>query len=316
MSEQVQKYSAPIIILVIILILWEGLVAIFQVKQFLLPRPSVIISNLVKVIVLDADTTMQDTSEIEAELKVGQLITTIPENTPQEVLESVLSVKIFQFSLVGKTILFVRGNNLSPIIQAGLFTLKEALGGFAVGCSLGILVALVTARWTATREALMPFAIAVNSMPIIAFAPIMNNWFGLDNPVSKMAIVAIMTFFPMMINSLRGLTLVDARSLELMRSYAAGNLEILLKLRIPNSLPYLFNGFKVSAAISMIGAIVGEYFGGPRIALGVFITQEAALFRFSSAWAAIIIACIMGISLYVIIVLAERLAMPCQLSFR
>jgi NitT/TauT family transport system permease protein len=316
MSEQVQKYSAPIIILVIILILWEGLVAIFQVKQFLLPRPSVIISNLVKVIVLDADTTMQDTSEIEAELKVGQLITTIPENTPQEVLESVLSVKIFQFSLVGKTILFVRGNNLSPIIQAGLFTLKEALGGFAVGCSLGILVALVTARWTATREALMPFAIAVNSMPIIAFAPIMNNWFGLDNPVSKMAIVAIMTFFPMMINSLRGLTLVDARSLELMRSYAAGNLEILLKLRIPNSLPYLFNGFKVSAAISMIGAIVGEYFGGPRIALGVFITQEAALFRFSSAWAAIIIACIMGISLYVIIVLAERLAMPWHVSFR
>jgi NitT/TauT family transport system permease protein len=131
-----------------------------------------------------------------------------------------------------------------------------------------------------------------------------------------MAIVAIMTFFPMMINSLRGLTLVDARSLELMRSYAAGNLEILLKLRIPNSLPYLFNGFKVSAAISMIGAIVGEYFGGPRIALGVFITQEAALFRFSSAWAAIIIACIMGISLYVIIVLAERLAMPWHVSFR
>lgn len=316
MSERLQKYSAPIIILVAILILWEGLVAIFQVKEFLLPRPSVIVSNLVRVIVLNADTTALDVSEIKTELRTDQFITTIPQNTPQEVLDPVLSARIFRFSLGSRTILFVRGNNLNPIVQAGLFTLKEALGGFAIGCSLGILVALATAHWTATREALMPFAIAVNSMPIIAFAPIMNNWFGLDNPVSKMAIVAVMTFFPMMINTLRGLTLVDAQSLELMRSYAAGNLEILLKLRIPNSLPYLFNGFKVSAAISMIGAIVGEYFGGPRIALGVFITQEAALFRFSSAWAAIIIACMMGISLYVIIIVVERLAMPWHVSFR
>jgi NitT/TauT family transport system permease protein len=162
----------------------------------------------------------------------------------------------------------------------------------------------------------MPFAIAANSTPIIAFAPIMNNWFGLDNPFSKMAIVAIMIFFPMMINTVRGLTSVDPRSLELMRSYAASEFEILFKLRIPNSLPYLFNGFKIAAALSMIGAVVGEYFGGPRIALGVFITQEAALFRFSSAWAAIIVACILGIALYLIILAAERLAMPWHVSFR
>ena len=162
----------------------------------------------------------------------------------------------------------------------------------------------------------MPFAIAANSTPIIAFAPIMNNWFGLDNPFSKMAIVAIMIFFPMMINTVRGLTSVDPRSLELMRSYAASEFEILFKLRIPNCLPYLFNGFKIAAALSMIGAVVGEYFGGPRIALGVFITQEAALFRFSSAWAAIIVACILGIALYLIILVAERLAMPWHVSFR
>lgn len=162
----------------------------------------------------------------------------------------------------------------------------------------------------------MPFAIAANSMPIIAFAPIANNWFGIDSPISKMFIVAIMVFFPVMINTVRGLTQVDLRSLELMRSYAAGEFEIIRKLRIPNALPYVFNGLKVAAALSMIGAVVGEYFGGPRIALGVFITQEAALFRFASAWAAIIIACIMGIALYLIILILERLAMPWHVSFR
>jgi len=119
-----------------------------------------------------------------------------------------------------------------------------------------------------------------------------------------------------MINTVRGLTLVDPRSLELMRSYAANEFEILRKLRLPNALPFIFNGFKIAAALSMIGAIVGEYFGGPRIALGVFISQEAALFRFSSAWAAIIIACIMGIALYIIILIVERIAMPWHVSFR
>ena len=159
----------------------------------------------------------------------------------------------------------------------------------------------------------MPFAIAANSMPIIAFAPIMNNWFGLDSPFSKMAIVAIMIFFHD--DQYRaGSTLVDPRSLEFMRSYAANEFEILFKLRIPSCLPYMFSGFKIAAALSIIGAVVGEYFGGPRIALGVFITQEAALFRFSSAWAAIIVACILGIALYLIILVAERFAMPWHVS--
>ena len=185
-----------------------------------------------------------------------------------------------------------------------------------MGALAGIAVAVATTRWTATREALLPFAIAANSMPIIAFAPIMNNWFGLDNPFSKMAIVTIMIFFPIMINTVRGLFSVDSRSLELMRSYAASDTEILIKLRIPNALPSLFSGLKVAGALAMIGAIVGEYFGGPRIALGVFITQEAALFRFASAWAAILVACLIGITIYLVILLAERLALPWHPTFR
>jgi NitT/TauT family transport system permease protein len=316
MSGKLQHYSTPVLIFIIFLILWEGLVNVFDIKQFLLPKPSAILSNLVRVITVDTRGTAQDPKVTETALKANELFTSVPLNTPTKLLEPFFEATFFQFSNSQSIIMVTRGNNLLPILQASWFTLKEALGGFAIGSIAGILMAVATARWTTTREALLPFAIAANSMPIIAFAPIMNNWFGLDNPFSKMAIVAIMIFFPMMINTVRGLTSVEARSLELMRSYAAGEFEILLKLRLPNALPYIFNGFKVAAALSMIGAIVGEYFGGPRIALGVFITQEAALFRFASAWSAIIIACIIGIVFYLIILLFERLAMPWHVSFR
>ncbi|MCK6624189.1 MAG: ABC transporter permease [Anaerolineae bacterium] len=309
MNDRVQKYLAPVLVLIVILVLWEVWVASFNIQKFLLPRPSVILANFAQFFIFEPGDTAAATS-------TDQFFVFVPANVSRDKLEPVLAGKFADFSLFGRQIVAVKGANLDPILQAAFFTLREALGGFALGCSTGILIALATARWTVTREAFMPFAIAANSTPIIAFAPIMNNWFGLDNPFSKMAIVAIMIFFPMMINTVRGLVSVDARSLELMRSYAASDFEILFKLRIPNSLPYLFNGFKIAAALSMIGAVVGEYFGGPRIALGVFITQEAALFRFSSAWAAIIVACILGIALYLVILAAERLAMPWHVSFR
>lgn len=310
MNERAQKYLAPVLVLIVILVLWEVWVASFNIEKFLLPRPSVILANFAQIFVFGP-------ADAAAPAATDQFLVFLPANASREKLEPVLAAgKFADFSLFGRQIVAVKGANLDPILQAAFFTLREALGGFAIGCTLGIMMALATSRWTVTREAFMPFAIAANSTPIIAFAPIMNNWFGLDNPFSKMAIVAIMIFFPMMINTVRGLVSVDARSLELMRSYAASDFEILFKLRIPNSLPYLFNGFKVAAALSMIGAVVGEYFGGPRIALGVFITQEAALFRFSSAWAAIIVACILGIALYLVILAAERLAMPWHVSFR
>src|SRR5581483_1885989 len=125
--------------------------------------------------------------------------------------------------------------NLSQMLGLGIYTGTEAVGGFVLGCGLGIAVALATARWTTARETLLPLAIAANSVPIIAFAPIMNNWFGVTNQFSKMAIVAVITFFPMMINMTRGLTLVDSGALELMRSYAVSDWTVLRDVRIPNS---------------------------------------------------------------------------------
>jgi NitT/TauT family transport system permease protein len=206
--------------------------------------------------------------------------------------------------------------NFELLMRIGWFTTKEALGGFLIGCSLGVLIALATARWTIVSESMMPFAIAANSVPIIAFAPIVNNWFGIDNPFSKMVIVAIIVFFPTMINTVRGLTLIDPDARELMASYAATEFQVLFKLRVPNALPYIFNALKVAASLSMIGAVVSEYFGGNRSALGVFITQQAAQFRFAAAWAAIIVACIVGVSLYLIILFIERRTIPWHASVR
>ncbi len=313
MSERRQRIWAPILILVALVILWEALVTAFNIQQFLLPKPTAIVGNLAQVVVVGSATSGD--AEEEASLD-NRFLVVLPGGLspePQAVLEA---ARWLSFPLGSSNVFIVRGSNLMPILAASWFTLKEALGGMAMGTVAGIAVALATTRWTASREALLPFAIAANSMPIIAFAPIMNNWFGIDNPFSKMAIVTIMIFFPIMINTVRGLTSVDNRSLELMHSYAASDSEILMKLRIPNALPSLFSGLKVAGALAMIGAIVGEYFGGPRIALGVFITQEAALFRFATAWAAILVACLLGIAIYLVILLAERLALPWHQTFR
>ncbi len=204
----------------------------------------------------------------------------------------------------------------SVVVPAGWFTMKEAVGGFVIGAVAGVLIALTTARWTVVKDGLMPFAIAVNATPIIALAPIMNNWFGITNPMAKMAIVAVIVFFPVMINMVRGLTEIDTRQLELMRSYASTPRELLLKVRVPNALPYLFSALKVGTSLSVIAAIVSEYFGGSRDALGIYISQQAALFHFAEAWAAILVASFSGIIFYLIVTLIERAVMPWHSSIR
>jgi NitT/TauT family transport system permease protein len=194
-----------------------------------------------------------------------------------------------------------------PVLwRAGWYTFKEALGGFAIGSALAVLAALALARWRRTGEALMPYAIAANAVPIIAFAPITNAWFGLLNPHSKMAIAAVLCFFPVLVNTLRGLTSVHPSSIELMRSYAAGEFEIFRRVRIPNSLPFMFAGLKVACVLSMIGAIVGDYFGGSINALGVLIENSVSLFQFETGWAAIVVASVLGIAFYTVVSAAER----------
>jgi NitT/TauT family transport system permease protein len=200
--------------------------------------------------------------------------------------------------------------------HAGWYTFKEALGGFAIGCSAGVLFAVLVGRFRLLRTAIMPYAIAANAIPIIAFAPITNQWFGLLNPLSKMVIAAVLCFFPVFVNTLRGLTSVHPSSIELMHSYAASERTIFLRVRFPNSLPYLFAALKVASVLAMIGAVVGEYFGGSQEALGVQIRNSAALFAFETAWAAILVASLLGIGFYLAIALVERLTMDWHPSAR
>ena len=190
--------------------------------------------------------------------------------------------------------------------SAGWFTFQEALGGFLIGSGLAIVVGLVLARWRVLRTAVMPYAIAASAVPIIAFAPITNAWFSPLNKSSKMAIAAVLCFFPVLVNTIRGLTSVRPESIELMRSYAASEVEIFRRVRFPNALPYIFTALKVASVLAMIGAIVGEYFGGSIEALGVQIKNSASLFQFELAWAAIVVACLLGIGLYLAVALAER----------
>jgi NitT/TauT family transport system permease protein len=189
---------------------------------------------------------------------------------------------------------------------AGWYTFKEALGGFAGGSALGIAFAAFAARFRAVGASLMPIAIAANAVPIIAFAPIANIWFDPLSPHSKMAIAGVLCFFPVMINTLRGLTGVRPQQIELMRAYAAGDFEIFRRVRLPTALPYIFTALKVASVLAMIGAIVGEYFGGAFNALGVLINSDATIFDFRTAWAGIMVASLLGIALYLAVSAAER----------
>ena len=200
--------------------------------------------------------------------------------------------------------------------SAGWFTFKEAVGGFAIGSGLAILVALLLARFRLLGRAIMPYAIAANAIPIVAFAPITNNWFGILNPLSKMVIAAVLCFFPVLVNTLRGLTSVRPSSVELMRSYACGEWEIFRRVRIPNALPFVFSALKIATVLAMIGAIVADYFGGSQNSLGILIRRYAGIFAFEEAWAAIVVASLMGIAFYAAVALAERLTMTWHPSAR
>jgi NitT/TauT family transport system permease protein len=202
------------------------------------------------------------------------------------------------------------------LLQIGLFTFGEALAGFAIGCSLGALVAAVCVRFRGLAEGLVPFSVASNAVPIVALSPLLGVWLGSISPASKIGVVAVMTFFPTLLNVYRGLSSPSADALQLMRSYAARQHDIFLKLRLPATLPYLFNALKICTTLSMIGAVVAEFFGGQQNSLGVYIKSQAGILRLREAWSAIVMACLIGIAFYLAISAAERLLMPWHVSFR
>jgi NitT/TauT family transport system permease protein len=194
--------------------------------------------------------------------------------------------------------------------SSATYTFVEIVLGLLLGATAGIAVGAVTARLGALQRSILPFGIAANSVPIIAFAPLFNNWFGIDKQLSKAMIAAVLVFFPVMINTVRGLLSVDAGSLELMRSYASGEASTFRRLRVPASLPFVFTGLRVATTLATIGAVIGEYFGAPVLSLGRYIATYSSYLNFERSWAAIVFASAIGIGLYLLVVVVERLVMP------
>jgi NitT/TauT family transport system permease protein len=203
--------------------------------------------------------------------------------------------------------------SLAPSVFA---TLQEALGGLVIGTFAGTVVGFAVARWATARDSVLPIAIAANAIPIIAIAPIFNNWFGVLNPLSKMMIAALLVFFPVMINVTRGLTQVHPSAIELMRSYAASERAVFAKVRLPNALPYFLTALKIATTLSLIGAVVGEYFGGTTQVIGRVVVQSASGLRFDVTWAAILLVALAGVTMYVAVLALERALIPWHPSLR
>ncbi len=232
-----------------------------------------------------------------------------------ELLVFALNVQVYLLPaphIIAQTLL----EQASSLFDKGLYTFREAFVGYSIGCTLGLLVAVAASRWAAVADALVPYAVATNAVPIIAMAPLAIVWFGIDEG-SKIAIVSVITFFPMLLSTFKGLTTCAPASFELMRSYASSPFEIYFKLRFPNALPYVFNALKINSTLALIGAVVGEFFGGPAFrALGVFIKSENAIAHNVQAWAAIVVACAFGVAFYGVVMLCEKWVMPWHVSQR
>jgi NitT/TauT family transport system permease protein len=202
--------------------------------------------------------------------------------------------------------------NRSGITHAARVTGTNALVGLVAGVLLGVAAGAVASRFRFLGELATPVAVAVNAIPIIALVPIFNNMFSTTSAIPRRLMVTIIVFFPIFVNTLRGLTQVDATKEELMRSYAASPVTILRKVRVPNALPFLFTGLKVASSLSVIAAVVAEYFGGLQDGLGSHIVSAASNSAYGRAWAFVAASCALGLVFYFVTILAERLVVPWQ----
>jgi NitT/TauT family transport system permease protein len=194
------------------------------------------------------------------------------------------------------------------------FTGPEAAAGLILGASAGFVCAVVLASVPFLQRGVLPIAASLNSIPIIAISPVAVLWLGFGQP-SKIAVVALMTFAPMVVNAFKGLYSIDRESLELMASLAANPWQVFLKLRLPHSLPYVFTALKVGTTLAMIGALVAEFFNAQR-GLGVTLSTNIQVAKMPLAWAAIVVAAIVGLVLFGVVGLVERAVIPWHISFR
>lgn len=183
--------------------------------------------------------------------------------------------------------------------------LKAVLSGYVMGCGSAFLAAIAIDRSPFLQRGLLPVGNFVAALPIVGMAPIMVMWFGFDWE-SKAAVIVIMTFFPMLVNTLTGLSVATNMQQDLMRTYAAGYWQTLFKLRLPVAAPFIFNALKINSTLALIGGIVAEFFGTPIVGMGFRISTEVGRMNIDMVWAEIAMAALAGSTFYGIIALTER----------
>ncbi|WP_204113067.1 ABC transporter permease [Shimia biformata] len=183
--------------------------------------------------------------------------------------------------------------------------IKGALSGYVIGCGAAFLTAIAVDRFPFLQRGLLPVGNFVAALPIIGMAPILVMWFGFDWQ-SKAAVVVVMVFFPMLVNTVQGLQATDSMQRDLMRTYAAGYWKTLLKLRLPAAMPFIFNGLKIATTLALIGAIVAEFFGSPIKGMGFRISTEVGRLALDMVWAEIVVAAIAGSAFYGLVALLEK----------
>lgn len=185
--------------------------------------------------------------------------------------------------------------------------LKGALSGWVIGCGAAFLTALLVDRYAYLREGLLPLGNFMAALPIVGTAPILVMWFGFGWQ-SKAAVVVLMVYFPMLVNTVAGLQETSSMQRDLMRTYAATWGETLRKLRLPAAMPFVFNGLKITSTLALIGAIVAEFFGSPTQGLGFRISTSIGQLDLGLVWSAILVAALTGTLVYGLIVFVEKQA--------
>jgi NitT/TauT family transport system permease protein len=201
---------------------------------------------------------------------------------------------------------------ISVLFHASLFTAKEAAAGFALGASVGFVLAVVLSQSRLLQRGFLPYIVASQTVPILAIAPMVVVGLGSKGVTGWQAVsvtAAYLTFFPVTVNTLRGLHAADPSAVELMRSYAAGRWEILRKLRVPSSLPYLFTALKISATASIVGAIISESSASIQDGLGGAIINYNQYYSLEpkNLWATNLVAAALGITFFLIVLAAEKI---------
>ena len=182
---------------------------------------------------------------------------------------------------------------------------KGALSGYLIGCAAAFATAIVIDRSPFLQRGLLPVGNFVAALPIVGIAPIMVMWFGFDWQ-SKAAVVVVMVFFPMLVNTIAGLKASDAMQRDLMATYSASYTQTLLKLRLPAAMPFVFNGLKIASTLALIGAIVAEFFGSPTVGMGFRINASIGQLALDMIWAEIVVAAIAGSAFYGLVAMIEK----------